>query len=141
MVYTQLALRLILLWAHFSGYCSLILTPEISHSCSGEEVTFMCIVTNGDKIYWEVNYSNAAWSDVSSVRFTENDGQGATTSRRNNVDHTFSFTLLSTSPLSSTASTTAVTQLNGTRVLCRGSTSAHAISESVIHIITGNNLM
>ena len=120
---------------------SVTLTPEISHSCSGEEVTFMCVVTNGDKIYWEVEYSNTAWSDVSPVRFTENDGQGATTSRRNNVGHTFDFTLVSTTPLSSTTNTTVVPLLNGTRVLCRSrrSTSAHATSESVIHLVTGKN--
>ena len=122
-------------------YCtgSVRLNPVTSHSCSGDELTFMCVVTNGDMIYWEVNYSNAAWSDVSTVRFTENDGQGATTSRRNNVDHTFNFTLVSTSPLLSTASTTVIPLLNGTRVICRESTSAHATSESVIHVVTGKN--
>ena len=56
---------------------SLQLTPEVVYSCTGERVTFSCVVTTGGEFYWEVDHVNLA--DSGKCRFLATDQPGRTT--------------------------------------------------------------
>ena len=104
-------------------------------------MTFTCVVTsNGDKLYWEVDYANSSYSNVSRQRYVyfTTDQQGRAISVTNNVEHTFEFTLTSNSPLTSTATTTVSNQLSGTQILCVDQALSHAAS--VVRVITGKSI-
>ena len=111
------------------------LTPKVTYSCPGERVTFTCVVTSGDRLYWEVDYFDPSFSDVSKQRYLEKDKKGDPMMVTNNVGHTFVFNLTSNSPLTSTASTTVSHQLSETQVHCEDKLSNLAVS--VIHVVEG----
>lgn len=116
---------------------STILTPTAGYSCPGERVTFNCVVQNGHYLYWDVDFSDPAFSNIDNQRFTTSDGLGSHRSIGYASGHTFEFNLTSNSPgaLISTASTTTERWLEGTRVICRGKNSVQ--NASVIHIVQG----
>ena len=109
------------------------LTPEVVYSCPGERVTFSCVVTTGSELFWEVDY--VYLSDSSKQRFLASDQPGRTIYLLNSEGHVFEFTLVSTSPLTSNATTIMVSELNGTLVYCEDATSAK--TTSAIYIISG----
>ena len=82
-------------------------------------MTFTCVVTNGDRLYWEVDYSDPSWSDVSTQRYSVNNSLGIIIPHTNNVGHIFKFNLTDSTHLTSTATTTVVQEMNGTKVYCR----------------------
>ena len=97
-------------------------------------MTFTCNVTDGDRLYWEVDYANSSYSDVSRQRYLATDQPGREVSVTNNAGHRFNFTLTANSPLTSIATTTVSNQLSGTQVVCEDRASIQAAS--VIHVIT-----
>ena len=113
------------------------LTPKETYSCPGETVTFTCAVTNGDRLYWRIDYFDPSFSDVSRQRYLATDKQGDTKRVTNNVGYTFVFNLTSNSPLISTTTTNVSHQLSGTQVYCEDIVSAQAAS--VIHVVEGMN--
>ena len=121
-------------WSSKSFVGSTLLTPTADYSCPGERVTFKCIVKNGSKLQWEVQFSDPELTIIRQ-RFLISDALGHPKSINYTRVHTFEFNLTSNSPgaLISTASTIAEQRLEGTRVSCRGTNSAQ--NTSVIHII------
>ena len=109
------------------------LNPEVVYSCPGEIVTFTCMVTNGDRLSWEVDIIDSSQSDINRRRFSTDDHPGHEISARTNQGHKFLFTLISISPLTSNATTTMASYLGGTKVHCRNAAMARATS--VIHVI------
>ena len=105
------------LW--YTANSRLILTPDTVHSCPGETVTFTCAVSDGDRLYWEVDYSDPSWSDVSTLRYSVTDNQGKIIPHTNNVGHTFKFNLTDNTHLTSTATTAVVQEMYGTKIYCR----------------------
>ena len=97
-------------------------------------MTFTCNVTNGDRLYWEVDYADSSYSDVSRQRYLATDQPGREISVTNNVGHRFDFTLTSNSPLTSIATTTVSNQLSGTQIVCKDQALIQAAS--VIHVVT-----
>ena len=97
-------------------------------------MTFTCNVTDGDRLYWEVDYADSSYSDVSRQRYLATDQPGREISVINNAGHRFDFTLTANSPLTSIATTTVSNQLSGTQVVCEDQFSIQAAS--VIHVIT-----
>ena len=75
-------------------------------------MTFTCVVTNGDRLYWEVDYSDAEWSDVLTQRYSVTDNQGKSFTHKNYVGHIFKFNLTDNTHLTSTATTTVVATRN-----------------------------
>ena len=100
-------------------------------------MTFTCAVTNGDRLYWEVDYSDPGWSDVSTLRYSVTDNQGKIIPHTNNVGHTIKFNLTDNTDLTSTATTTVVQGMNGTRIYCRDTANTQA--NAVIYV-SGMNL-
>ena len=115
------------------------LTPDIVHPCPGETVTLTCVVTDGDRLYWEVDYSDSSWSDVSTQRYSVTDNQGKIIPYTNNVGHTIKFNLTDNTHLTSTASTTVVREMNGTRIYCRDAVNNGA--NAVIYVVNGKECM
>ena len=95
-------------------------------------MTFKCIVNNGTRLHWNVEFSDPVQI---SQRFLTSDALGQPKFISYTREHTFEFNLTSNSPgaLISTASTIAEQRLEGTRVSCRDMNSAQ--NTSVIHII------
>ena len=121
-------------WSSKSFVGSTLLTPTADYSCPGERVTFKCIVKNGSKLQWEVQFSDPELTIIRQ-RFLTSDALGHPKFINYTRAHTFEFNLTSNSPgaLISTASTIAEWRLEGTRVSCRDMNSAQ--NTSVIHII------
>ena len=95
---------------------------------------FKCIVNNGARLHWNVEFSDPELAMISQ-RFLTSDALGQPKFISYTREHTFEFNLTSNSPgaLISTASTIAEQRLEGTRVSCRDMNFVQ--NTSVIHII------
>jgi hypothetical protein len=118
---------------------SALLTPSAYYSCPGERVTFNCVVQNGHKLYWDVDFSDPELSNIESQRFvtsmTDTPGSWRSISYDHGYAFEFNLTSRSNSPaLISTASTITEQRLEGTRVSCRD---MNVQNTSVIHIVQG----
>ena len=117
-------------WFNFAG--SPFLTPEAVYCCPGERVTFTCVVNTGNKLYWDVDYSDPSLPDIHGQRYLATEDQPG----RRKYGNSFEFNLTSNSPtLISTAFTTVQQQLDGTRVHCTDAASLQ--KTSMIHIVQG----
>ena len=96
-------------------------------------MTITCALTNGDRLYWEVDYSDPSWSDVSTQRYSVTDNQGKIIPHTNNVGHTIQFNLTDNTHLTSTATTTVVQEMNGTIIYCRDEVNNRA--NAVIYVV------
>ena len=117
----------------------LTLTPEAAYSCLGERVIFTCVVNIGDKMKWNVEYSDPSWTDIRQRISSSTNEPGIPILAVNNVGHRFEFTLTSRSPLTSTATTNITSELSGTLVYCVDETSVQATSE--IQIVNGKAIV
>ena len=104
-------------------------------------MTFTCAVTDRDRLYWEVDYSDSSWSDVSTLRYSVTDNLGKIIPHTNNVGHTFKFNLTDNTHLTSTATTTVVQEMNGTKVYCRDAVNNRADAVIMIYVVNGKECM
>ena len=93
-------------------------------------------MTGGNKLYWDVDYADPSFSDIIGKVFRTTDSPGRQISSVNNAGQSFQFTLISTSPLTSNASTVNSRQLSGTQVRCENTLSHSSTSE--IQVVAGN---
>lgn len=124
-------------WSSKSFVGSTLLTPTAGYSCPGERVTFNCVVTNGNYLYWDMEFSDPELANIDRQRFLTSHPLGITRSIGYAPGHTFELNLTSNSlgALTSTASTIAEKRLEGTRVSCQDINSLR--NTSVIHIVQG----
>ena len=88
-------------WFNFAG--SPFLTPEAVYCCPGERVTITCVVNTGNKLYWDVDYSDPSLPGIHRQRYLATEDQPGLRKHGN----IFEFNLTSNSPsLISTTSTT-----------------------------------
>ena len=102
-------------------------------------MTFSCVVQNGHYLYWDVEFSDPAFSNINRQRFLTSDGLGNYRPIGYAHGHTFEFNLTSNllGTLNSTATTIAEPRLEGTRVSCQDINSVQ--KTSVIHIVQGES--
>ena len=116
-----------------------ILTPEGEFFCPGDKKTFSCVVTYGDRLYWEVDLMHPTYSNIGKKRFSTTDQPGSTIHTTNNIGHTFHFTLISTLPFNSTVNTIAAPYLNGAQIKCEDTSSVQATV--VVYVVDGKLLI
>ena len=101
-------------------------------TCTGSEIHFTC-TTNRTELQWEIDFSRGSETSGIIERYFSSDM--ITGSRRDittNRATTYSFTLISRSPLNSTMTTNASSDLNGAMVTCQDGFTKAALQDTII---------
>ena len=131
--------------SHASVLCTVIMIvgsatirANTAYSCPGTEVVFTCVV-NTTVLSWDI-YSLSG-DNVNRVVFYPSDSIGRQLSSRTSQGTVYTFNLTSKSPLTSTMTTIASTDLSGATISCRdGITGSFHIDTLVVEILPGNLL-
>ena len=101
-------------------------------TCTESEIHFTC-TANETELQWEIDFSRGPGTSGIIERYFSSDM--ITGSRRDittNRATVYSFTLISTSPLTSTMTTDALSDLNGAMVTCQEGLTEAALKDTLI---------
>ena len=111
-----------------------------AYSCPGTEVVFTCVV-NTTVLSWDIYFLNG--DNFNRVSFYSSDsiGRYRQLSSHTSQGTVYTFNLTSKSPLTSTMTTIASTDLSGAMISCRdGITGSFHMDTLVVEIVPGNLL-
>ena len=122
------------------GITTLRANRTMAYNCDspGTKIVFTCVVTTTD-LSWDIDFLNSP--DIERILYVSDDPIGLLQSDTSHgLETRYNFNLTSKSPLTSTMTTIASTDLSGVTISCRdGFTSSAHIDTLVIEITPGTS--